>query len=70
MSTSRSTVAEIIEHLREQAEANYPQTVGSIREYGTMLMVEVRSRPVRFEISTLDADEAWSALQELIEENA
>lgn len=70
MSTSRSTVTEIIEHLREQVDSNYPQTVGSIREYGTMLVVEVRSRPVRFEITTLDADEAWSALQELIEENA
>lgn len=70
MSTSRSTVSEIIEHLREQAGENYPQTVGSIREYGTMLMVEVRSRPVRFEIATLDAEEAWADLQALIEENA
>ena len=70
MSTSRSTVAEIIEYLREQAGENYPQTVGAIREYGTMLMVEVRSRPVRFEVSTLDAEEAWAGLQALIEENA
>ena len=70
MADRKANAMEVAEYLREQATENYPQTVGSIREYGTMLIVEIKSKPVRFEIATLDPAAAWAGLQALIEENA